>query len=108
MVVVAACAEQPWQSPSGPGNPATDQMRYAVQCTANVVAREVTCETPAAVQAMASGRLVTGGQGSYVLLSSTGTTHDGVSLFQTNVNLQNRSAQPIGTFDGEYADGTRS
>jgi hypothetical protein len=82
-------------------------MRFAIQCTADVATRSVACDGPTAVQAMSSGRLVTGGQGSYVLLASTGTTYDGNAVFQTNVSLQNRSATPIGTFDGEYEDGTR-
>ncbi len=44
-----------------------------------------------------------GGQGSYVLLASTNTAYNiGTQIFQTDVTLQNRSAQTIGTYEGEY------
>jgi hypothetical protein len=110
ILVMAACAEQPWQGPEHPGTPAGEQLRLAVQCTADVVAREVRCVPPApGAGAMASGRLIMGGQGSYVLLASANTTYDnGTQVLQTDVTLQNRSAQPLGTYEGDDSDGTRA
>jgi len=108
VLVVAGCAEQPWTSPSNPGNPATEQLRVAVQCTADVVALEVRCDPPSSgARAASGGRVVMGGQGSYVLLQSSGTSYAG-TIFQTNVTLQNRSAQPMGTTDGSFPDGARN
>jgi hypothetical protein len=52
---------------------------------------------------------VGGPQGTYVTLASTGTTYNGTSTFSTNVTVQNRSAQTMGTANGTtpHADGVR-
>src|SRR5438552_8343828 len=45
-----------------------------------------------------------GGQGSYVLLTSSGTHYNGSSLFTSNVTLTNLLALPMNTADGTTAD----
>src|SRR5205823_6909519 len=45
-----------------------------------------------------------GGQGTYVLLTSSGTAYDGSSLFTSNVTLTNLLALPMNTADGTTAD----
>src|SRR5947199_232466 len=84
----------------------------------------VTCEVTVSTATLACGRatpvatnvsvhktsgiepdvVTLGGQGSYVLLTSSGTHYDGSSLFTSNVTLTNLLAVPMNTADGTTAD----
>src|SRR5437660_10425728 len=75
----------------------------AVTCEVTVRTATLACgpATPVATNAIVKARgiepdvVTLGGQGSYVLLSSSGTHYDGSSLFTSNVTLTNLLALPL-------------
>ncbi|HTS89496.1 MAG TPA: hypothetical protein VMG41_13470 [Gemmatimonadales bacterium] len=106
-LAAAACSEQPVLGPGAPGTAGgTETVLASVKCVAQVQAGTLTCDAPVKMRADGGGFITVGGQGIYVLLASSGTSYNsGTSVFQTNVTVQNLSAQPLGTTDGNFADG---
>ena len=97
----------------GPTTPPLSGFTAAVTCEVTVSTATLACgrATPVATNGSVhktSGiepDVVTlGGQGSYVLLTSSGTHYDGSSLFTSNVTLTNLLAVPMNTADGTTAD----
>ncbi|PYO25629.1 MAG: hypothetical protein DMD73_14025, partial [Gemmatimonadetes bacterium] len=97
----------------GPTTPPLSGFTAAVTCEVTVRTATLACgrATPVATNGSVhktSGiepDVVTlGGQGSYVLLTSSGTHYDGSSLFTSNVTLTNLLALPMNTADGTTAD----
>src|SRR5438105_4921318 len=97
----------------GPTTPPLSGFTAAVTCEVTVSTATLACgrATPVATNGLVhktSGiepDVVTlGGQGSYVLLTSSGTHYDGSSLFTSNVTLTNLLALPMNTADGTTAD----
>src|SRR5438094_2467970 len=97
----------------GPTTPPLSAFTAAVTCEVTVSTATLACgrATPVATNGSVhktsgierdGGTL--GGQGSYVLLSSSGTHYDGSSLFTSNVTLTNLLAVPMNTADGTTAD----
>jgi len=97
----------------GPTTPPLSGFTAAVTCEVTVSTATLACgrATPVATKAIAGTRrgiepdvLTLGGQGTYVLLTSSGTHYDGSSLFTSNVTLSNLLALPMNTADGTTAD----
>src|SRR5207302_1027794 len=97
----------------GPTTPPLSGFTAAVTCEVTVSTATLACgrATPVATNGSVhktSGiepDVVTlGGQGSYVLLTSSGTHYDGSSLFTSNVTLTNVLAVRMNTADGTTAD----
>jgi hypothetical protein len=85
----------------------------AVTCQVTVRTATLACgpATPVATNGSVHERsgiepdvVTVGGQGSYVLLTSSGTHYDRSSLFTSNVTLTNLLAVPMNTADGTTAD----
>src|SRR5437588_8882278 len=113
-VLAAACSDNGGAPLAvGPTTPPLSGFTAAVTCEVTVSTATLACgpATPVATKAIAGTRrgiepdvLTLGGQGSYVLLSSSGTHYDGSSLFTSNVTLTNLLAVPMNTADGTTAD----
>src|SRR5207302_7256680 len=97
----------------GPTTPPLSGFTAAVTCEVTVSTATLACG-PATLVAtngivhktsgMAPDVVTLGGQGSYVLLTSSGTHYDGSGLFMANVTLANLLAVPMNTVDGTTAD----
>lgn len=101
--LLAACTDNPMAPPAPP---APGQVLSALVCTVNVQSEDMSCVAQA-LGSEAGANLetrVVGGQDLYVKLRSSGTSYDGVSLFQTNVTVQNLLGSQIGTNDGLTPD----
>lgn len=97
--LVAACTAR---GPTAPGAP---EFTTSIMCQASVTARTVTCGSLHPTPPPGMGLEVTlGGQGTYVLLTSSGTAYDGSAIFSTNVTVQNLIVQPMNSADGTTAD----
>lgn len=100
-VVAGACTDRATDAvgpgggtPGGgpPGKPVTIQ---AVQCRADVGARQVTCDDPGA-PAGASADILVGGQNRYVRLQTADVDYSG-GVFSFTVTIRNLIPQPMGT-----------
>lgn len=96
---------------TAPAVPA-DTTRYRVQaldCTASVRLRAVSCtSSPATGATAARGDRIVGGQDIYVRLASTGTSYDaGTQILQSSVTVQNLMEYSIGTTDGATVTGVK-
>src|SRR5207245_10801355 len=98
--LVAACTDH------GPTAPGTAEFSAAITCQASVTAGTFTCGSPRPTPPPGMGLEVTlGGQGTYVILASTGTGYNsGTQVFSTNVTVQNLIVQPMNSADGTTAD----
>jgi hypothetical protein len=102
-LALAACSssDQPGLGPTTRPSP----LSISVPCRADVVARELSCEPITGFRTASPGHLVIGGQGTYVLLSSSNTGYNaGTQIFTADVTVENRSAQAMGTTDGTFQD----
>src|SRR5882762_3344145 len=100
--LVTACSDQP-----GPVAPAAPSARV-LSCQADVRSRTVTCTAPSAASGASkiSADLVLGGQGIYVALRSSKVSYNaGTTIFQADVTVQNLTALPLGTTDGNTPSG---
>jgi hypothetical protein len=111
-VVAAACTDRsnpvtptpPGGGPGGPSTPGTPIPIAALQCTANVPQRTVSCDgaTPANDQIRS---LIMGGQNVYVKVTSTNASYDaGTQAFTFDVTIRNLIPQSLGTTDGVTLD----
>lgn len=113
--LAALACDGPVDVPLGP-DPGPDpapgprgDVSLAMTCTADLASEKMSCEGGDTKPEGISGTYVTfGGQGEFVQLTSSGTTFDGVSLFETNVTLQNLIPQPMGTSDANSCTGGAS
>lgn len=83
---------------------------FEVRCTAKVSKPSVSCQSEPDLAEGVSGVII-GGQGTFVLLSSTNVVYDGEDEeFSFDVAIQNLIPQPLGTEDGEtpHEDGVRA
>ena len=100
-VVAAACAGPELATSPDTSLPASQML---ITCLAAVSARSVVCDSPGGEARRGMALSVTlGGQGTYVQVVSSGTAYSG-GVFSSNVTIQNRTAQPMGTGDGTSAD----
>src|SRR5204863_406159 len=115
LVTLAAACRDNGVAPSAvaPTTPSLSAFSAAVTCQVTVSTTTLACGRATAVATNGivqntngiEGDVVTlGGQGSYVLLTSSGTHYDGSSLFTSNVTLTNLLAVPMNTADGTTAD----
>lgn len=103
--LLAACADAPL-TPDGVPAPPPGGARAELTCTFSVRTGEMRCGEPAALPG--ARPVILGGQGVYVRLANTGTLYDSVAgTFETDVTVENLTAQPLGTADGVRVDGVR-
>ena len=104
MAVLAACSDRPVATPAEPDAPEIPVVvasQAALNCTANVRSRTVSCATPKPELPVKGSGLLVGGQGSFVQLTSSNITYDGVTgAFEFDVTVQNLIAQAMATTDG--------
>jgi hypothetical protein len=109
LLASAACTDtSPLQprgpEPTSPPRGAPPLTVQALECTAAVAERAVTCE-PAAPDAGEAAGIIVGGQNVYVTLSSSNVAYDdGTGQFTMDVTLQNLIEQAMGTADGVALD----
>src|SRR5205807_3367621 len=101
---VAACTDH-----TGPTAPAPPSSSRVISCQADVRARILACAAPNPSPASGiSADLVLGGQGAYVALRSSNVSYNGGSTtFQADVTVENLTAQPLGTPDGNTVTGVK-
>lgn len=99
----AGCHDQGTLPAAAPG-PRTE-IQAALACRADAAALALTCAPAQGTAGSARGDLVLGGQGVYVLLTSSAPSFDGSTrIFQADLTLQNLIGQAMGTTDGVTAD----
>src|SRR5207253_464198 len=101
---VAACTDH-----TGPTAPAPPSSSRVISCQADVRARILACAAPNPSPASGiSADLVLGGQGAYVALRSSNVSYNGgITTFQADVTVENLTAQPLGTPDGNTVTGVK-
>jgi hypothetical protein len=79
----------------------------AIACAADVMEGSLACESARPPAARFGPQfLIVGGQGEFVLLSSSGVAYqDNKQIFKADVNVKNLILQPLGTPDGTTATG---
>ncbi|MDB4914832.1 MAG: large protein [Gemmatimonadetes bacterium] len=110
LVVAGSCDRQPLApiTPVNPSTVATDSSRppnlARLRCTADRIAKVVTCETPGEGTGTLAD-IIVGGQNSYVKLTSSNVDYNvGTQQFSFNVTLRNLIPQAMGTTDGTTPD----
>src|SRR5437660_6628101 len=103
---VAACTDH--TGPTAPAPPPPPSSRV-IACQADVRARILACAAPNPSPASGiSADLVLGGQGAYVALRSSNVSYNGgITTFQADVTVENLTAQPLGTPDGNTVTGVK-
>lgn len=98
-----ACTEH---GPAAPTVPPTGEFTAAISCQASVGTPALSCGS--AVAGATHGidaSVILGGQGTYVLLASSGTAYNTTTqVFSSNVTVKNLITQPMATTDGSTAD----
>jgi hypothetical protein len=111
-IVAIACTDRPQATepeataPAGkPGAPGVAVPLVAVDCTANVQARTVSCGVQGPAAGDGHGNLLLGTQNLYVTLTSSNITYNaGTGQFKFDVTVKNLIPQPLGTTDGSTLD----
>src|SRR5437660_703577 len=101
---VAACTDH-----TGPTAPAPPSSSRVISCQADVRARILACAAPNPSPASGiSADLVLGGQGAYVAWRSGNVSYNGGSTTcQADVTVENLTAQPLATPDGNTVTGVK-
>ncbi|HEX6911005.1 MAG TPA: Ig-like domain-containing protein [Longimicrobium sp.] len=108
-LLAAACD----RAPTDAGPPLVDpepSVPGRMDCSVAVATGALTCATPDPSTGAASGLVVGGPNGTYVLLTASGHTYTPAdSVFSIDVTVQNQLFQPLGTTDGTaaHADSVR-
>lgn len=99
--IIAACSDN---TPTGPLSSAAVKRPNAVaavECTASITTRSVSCKSPSAVlPAGMRGDILSGQNSSVKLTSSNVSYNSGTEIFQFDVTIQNLNNEAIGTPDG--------
>jgi hypothetical protein len=103
-VIIAACADN---TPTGTlPSAAVKQTKAlaAVECTASIKSRAVTCQAPSTVLPAGMRGDILGSQNQSVKLTSSNVSYNsGTEIFQFDVTIQNLNNEAIGTPDGTVA-----
>ncbi|HEU4454685.1 MAG TPA: hypothetical protein VFR81_16575 [Longimicrobium sp.] len=104
VVAAAACSDRhPAPLPEIPGVEVPPPVHAALRCRMDVRARKLACAPAAPETAPGLSPLIVGGQGTNVLLASTGTSYDSTTqVLRSDVTVQNLMAQALGTTDGAF------
>lgn len=106
LVLATACTDRPGAVEPGLTPPPPSDVLAALECTAQVAAGTLQCQTPA--PGSISRDLIVGGQGVYVQLRSSNVSYDTVTgVFAADLTVQNLLGQPVGTEDGTTPSGVR-
>ena len=109
LLLAAACHDAPTAVREVPP-PVAALPTIAVTCSASTRAGTISCGSPDAPSVNAAVRpsLVLGGQGVYVLLTSSHPAYDAsTGIFSADVRVRNLTAQQLGTPDGTTVSGIR-
>jgi hypothetical protein len=104
VLAAAACSDRnPAPLPEIPGVEVPPPVHAALRCRMDVRARKLACAPAAPETAPGVSPLIIGGQGTNVLLTSTGTSYDSTTqILRSDVTVQNLMAQALGTTDGAF------
>ncbi|HEU4453496.1 MAG TPA: hypothetical protein VFR81_10580 [Longimicrobium sp.] len=107
----AACSDRnPAPLPETPAVEVPPPVHAALRCSMDVRARKLACAPAGPETAPGVSPLIVGGQGTNVLLTSTGTSYDSTTqVLRSDVTVQNLMPQALGTTDGAFPapDGVR-
>lgn len=107
LLLLSACTDRiAGPEPVAPAPP--PPALQALQCTADVRGRAMSCAEPAPALGQALGSII-GGQGTNVRLTSTNVSYDeAAQVFRMTVTIQNlRAEEWLGTYDGVNVAGMR-
>ncbi|HEU4453495.1 MAG TPA: hypothetical protein VFR81_10575, partial [Longimicrobium sp.] len=103
-LVAAACSDRsPAPLPETPSPEPPPPALAALRCRMDVRARQLACAPAGPETAPGVSPLIVGGQGTNVLLASSGTSYDSTTqILRSDVTVKNLMAQALGTTDGAF------
>jgi hypothetical protein len=101
LAATAACSDRtPTEAAPAP-LPEQPSVTAALRCTVDVRAGSLACADEGPRTAPGVSAAILGGQGTYVRLTSSGTSYDsGTGILRSNVRVENLTSRTLGTIDG--------